>query len=76
LKTVVIKAFPNPADDYFYLSLNDDISNNKLVSVYNMNGGLLHQEIITGDTQIDTSKWAAGVYVVKVGDSFLRMVII
>lgn len=74
-ETVLLKAFPNPADDSFYLEIKGEEYKERLVSVFNLNGRVLYQNTIFENTQIDASNWAAGMYIVRVDNAYLKMVV-
>lgn len=73
LETVDLKVFPNPADDTFYLEINE-LGENQ-VFIYDLSGKVIYQNTVSQSTFIDASKWAAGMYIVRVENAFLKMVI-
>mgnify|MGYP005666368053 CR=1 FL=1 len=73
--SVVLKAYPNPADDSFYLEINGEAPKERLVSVYNLNGTVFYQNTIFENTHIDASNWASGMYIVRVDNTFLKVVV-
>ena len=75
LEAIIIKAFPNPADHSFYLEINGEEQKERLVSVYNINGTIFYQDTILGSTHINASDWASGMYIVRVDDAFLKMLV-
>lgn len=74
-ETVVLKAYPNPADHMFYLEIHGEEQKERLVSVYHLNGTIIYQNTIFEKTNIDASDWAAGMYIVRVDDAFLKIVV-
>lgn len=60
-----VKVYPNPANDYAVISLEDAISGT--VSIFNLNGNVVQKEIINGKSiTISTTNLASGVYVVNI----------
>lgn len=75
LESIAIKASPNPAKTSFYLEISALEQKERAVSVYNLNGTVLYQQSILNNTWIDTSDWTPGMYIVRVDNAFLKMVI-
>ena len=75
LEQVVLKAYPNPTDSYFYLEIDGLNQKEELVSVYDLNGTMFYENTVSGNTQIDISGWPSGIYIVKVGNAFLKIVV-
>jgi len=73
--TLALKAFPNPVNHSFYLEIDVAEQKEKLVSIYNLNGILVHQNTIFENTHIDASEWVAGMYFVRVDDAFLKVLV-
>lgn len=62
-----LEIFPNPASDVFYLTLEEKETANMLV--YSALGQVTHEETLPagiGSTQVDTSTWPAGIYLVTI----------
>ena len=76
LVNFTLKAFPNPARESFYLEIIETQLQQRPVSISNLNGTVLFQQEIRGTQEIDTSEWAAGLYIVRVGTSFLKVMIL
>jgi hypothetical protein len=58
--------YPNPAQDYFNLSLtNTDLSNSK-VDVYDLNGKLVLSKMSDSNQRVDVQQLNSGMYVVLV----------
>ncbi len=74
-ETFTIKAIPNPASESFYLDINDTELKERAVVIYSLNGEVLYQNMIFQNTWIDTSRWAPGMYIIKVESTFLKLVI-
>jgi hypothetical protein len=56
-----IQIFPNPAEDYFIVELNDQ-TNDVILELMTLEGEIIHSEIINSTSQISTSDFARGVY--------------
>jgi len=60
-----VKVYPNPANDYTIISLEDEIFGT--VSIFNLNGNVVQKEIINGkNITISTVNLASGVYMVQI----------
>ena len=70
-ESLLLKAYPNPADDYFYLEING-IGEKKLV-VYNLNGKVLYQDNISQSKLVQTAGWPSGMYIVRVENAYLLL---
>ncbi len=70
-----IKAFPNPASDFFYLEIVEDAPEERPVAVYNLSGSLVYESTITDNKRIETSDWAPGMYFVSIEHSFLKVIV-
>jgi len=75
LERLALKAYPNPAEDSFQLEISGEVIKERLLSVYNMNGTLLYQNIIFESAKIDASDWASGMYIIRVDNVYLKMLI-
>ncbi|MEX1187971.1 MAG: PKD domain-containing protein [Bacteroidia bacterium] len=65
----VYTIFPNPFESVLQLSSNSNDSNS-LVEIYSLNGRLIQQSIMNGNTlQVNTSNLKAGVYLLQISDS-------
>lgn len=73
-ETVDLKAFPNPTEGSFYLEIGGE-EKDRLVTVYNLNGTVLYQNTVFGSATIDASDWTPGMYIVRVDNAFLKMVV-
>lgn len=74
-ESISLKAFPNPADQSFYLEINEAGLKERIVTIYNLNGHRVFQDIIAQKKWIDISQWPIGIYVIRVENSFMKMVI-
>ena len=64
---ISVSAYPNPTTDYLILSINEFDISNLAYQLYDMNGKLLQNELITGKlTRISMSNFAPASYFVKV----------
>jgi len=75
LENFILKATPNPADDYFFLEIEGHEEKERNVSVYNLSGLVVYQNVISKNKFIYTHDWAKGMYIVKVDNSFLKIVV-
>jgi hypothetical protein len=75
VETFHLKASPNPADDSFLLEIEGNEGEELNISVYNLNGIVVYQDLISKNKFIHTYDWAAGMYIVRVDHSFLKIVI-
>ena len=73
--TIGLTAVPNPASESFYLKINALEEREWIVWIYNLQGMVVSQNSISGNTRIDTSNWAAGMYIIQVENSFLKLMI-
>ena len=65
--TMSISAYPNPTTDYLILNINEFDISNLMYQLFDMNGKLLQDEIITGkQTRIYMSDFVAASYFVRV----------
>ena len=69
-----IKVYPNPFSNSFTLEVNDAGSAQSEVMIYNLSGMLMYRTTLSGNQTIDCSAWAAGMYFVRVGDSFEKII--
>ena len=72
-EVATLKAFPNPARDFFYLKFDAVEQKERDVLIYDMIGNAVFQGKISQNITIDVSKWSPGMYIVKVGNSFLKI---
>lgn len=69
------KVAPNPAKQSFYLDLSENEQKENMVNIYNMEGKILYQNTLSKSTWVNTSAWNAGVYIVKIENAYLKLVI-
>jgi hypothetical protein len=67
-KGLTVNVYPNPVKDKLTVSLNSSISKPAGLKVINAFGQVLYQQQLSGTTQIDMSRYAAGMYVVQIDD--------
>lgn len=72
---MAINVIPNPAKGSFYLELPEDITDAQRISIFDLNGKTVHQATINSSTTIDASNWVAGLYFIRLGNSFTKVVI-
>ncbi len=75
LESFTLKATPNPANDHFFLEIDGYDGKVRNVSVFNLSGILVYQDVISKNKFIHTYDWAAGMYIVRVDNAFLKIVI-
>ncbi len=71
---VYLKVIPNPIRDSFVLEIDQETPALSEVAVYTLNGAIVFRQNTSENLTIDSSQWASGMYVVKVGNSFLKIV--
>ncbi len=75
LEGLVLKAFPNPATSSFYLEIDGNNVQEREVFVYNLQGQIIFENTILDKTEIDVNDWTSGMYIVRVADSYLKIVV-
>ena len=75
LETLTLKATPNPADDHFFFEIEGYDGKERNLSIYNLNGIEIYRDVISKNKFIHTHDWPAGLYIVKVDNSFLKIVV-
>ena len=75
LEEVGLTANPNPASQSLNLIINELTTTERMVIVYNLAGKAVYEATVFGNAQIDVSQWTAGIYVVRVGTSFLKIMV-
>ncbi|MDB4285776.1 CotH kinase family protein [bacterium] len=75
-ETIGLTVYPNPARDVFYLEITEQAPKERDISVYNLNGNVLYQGFVSQQATIQTTGWAAGMYMVRVGNSFVKLVVL
>ncbi len=67
--------FPNPAENYVYLEYNQDANDLLLLKIYNATGALVYENTISEKTYIHTASWSPGMYFVRVGGAFKKLLV-
>ncbi len=75
LETVSLKAFPNPVTNSFYLEINDEKQKEQFVQIHNLSGTLIYQNTIFKAATIDVSEWGSGMYIIRVENAYLKVII-
>jgi len=75
VNAIEIKAFPNPASNFFYLEINEEAPKERMLAVYNLNGTLMYEDSITHNKRIETYNWAPGMYFISIENSFIKIVV-
>lgn len=70
-----IRAFPNPCNGSFYLELSDATNEQHSVEVYDLFGKVVYSNTMLNSLSVSTNGWSAGVYLVRVDATVLRMVV-
>ena len=68
-----IKAFPNPTNEVFTISINETTT--RKLEIFNATGKRVINTTISGQLDIDVSNWAAGIYFLRIGEGFVRVVV-
>ena len=71
---VEINVTPNPVENSFILEVNTIDAAQSEVLVYNLSGVMMYRELLNQTQTVDCSKWAAGMYIVRVGDTFKKII--
>jgi len=75
IPTIGLQASPNPVNQSFYLEINEPISQKRTVLIYNLAGKVVFQDTVFETAQIDVSEWTSGMYIVRVGGAFLKVIV-
>ena len=73
--SISLTAAPNPTTHSFYLAINGAEQKEKLVQIYNLNGTILYQNTIFKGITINSSNWAHGMYIIKVENAYLKLIL-
>ena len=76
VEKVSMKAIPNPADDAFYVEVSDFQNQDQPILIYDATGKMVYKNTISQRKMIDASNWVSGIYIVRVGDATLKMVVL
>ena len=75
-ETIGLSVYPNPARELFHLKITEQNPQARTVSVYDLRGNVLYKGSVSQQTTIQTTDWAAGMYVVRVGSAFVKLVVL
>ena len=75
LEAIGLTVYPNPASDVFYVEIAEETPKERAVRVYNLSGSILYEGSVSQQATIQTTGWAAGMYVVQVGNSYVKLVV-
>ncbi len=70
-----LKASPNPTRNSFYLEITRADQKQTLVQIYNLNGTIVYQNTITKGATINSSDWAPGMYIIRVENAYLKLIL-
>jgi outer membrane protein assembly factor BamB len=68
-----IKIYPNPTHDKIMIEIELK-QINEIIEVYDLTGKLVLKEIISGNSEIDLSSFNSGVYIIKIKDTYTRVI--
>ena len=68
-------AYPNPARESFSLEISGDKQSDRPVLIYNLSGKVIYQNSISEKLWISTTDWSPGMYIIRVDDAFLKVVV-
>ena len=74
-KEINLSVYPNPARDIFYLEVSEENPQDRITVVYNNYGKVVYEGITTEKSTINCSNWAKGMYVLRVGTSFIKLIV-
>ncbi len=70
-----IITYPNPAGSAFYISIVDSKLRDNQVLIFDINGKIVYENTIVDRELIDCSSWTNGLYIVKVGSLYRKVVV-
>jgi len=71
----LVSVSPNPAKDFITLSILSPNQETKNVSVYDLNGRVIHHDTIKKELEINTSQWAPALYIIKIDDASVKVIV-
>ncbi len=71
---VEIKVSPNPATNSFLLEIGQITSPQSEVIIYDLRGIIVYHEMVFENQTVDCSAWAPGMYIVRVGESYRKII--
>lgn len=72
--TSVLEIYPNPSANQFNISLLDVSFVGQPLYVYDVNGVLVSNQIITETTTLDAAAWKNGIYYIRVGNTAEKII--
>ena len=72
---IFFKAYPNPASASFNLEITEQEEQERTVIIYDIYGQLIYESKIRKNLSIQTSGWAAGMYIISIDGASLKMVV-
>ncbi|MFK7969773.1 MAG: CotH kinase family protein [Bacteroidia bacterium] len=75
-ETIGLTVYPNPASEMFTVKIAEQNPTEREISVSNLRGKILYQGAVSQQTTIQTSGWAAGMYIVRVGNAYVKLVVL
>lgn len=66
---------PNPTDHSFYLEINEEKIEDRTVLIYDLNGRIVHQSIVNQSSWINVADWVSGVYIVRIENDYIKLVV-
>ncbi len=67
--------YPNPAENYFIIILNDENSQNTLIEICNSTGDVILKENIKNNQKVNTSEFAPGVYFINISGTRRKLIV-
>lgn len=74
-EVIDFRAYPNPASTSFNLEIIEQKEQERTVLVYDVYGQLIYENKIRKNLSIQTSEWAAGMYIVSIDGASLKMLV-
>ncbi|MEZ4886051.1 MAG: CotH kinase family protein [Chitinophagales bacterium] len=75
LETIVLKAMPNPVAESFSVEIGSLQQKERALYVYDLTGKVMYENTVVKNVLIETSNWASGMYIVKVENAFLKVLV-
>jgi len=70
-----IRVYPNPSEDRFYLEYSANSVEEKLVTIFNTTGQIIYQERVLNKTQINTTDWTSGLYLISSEGTIIKLMV-
>jgi hypothetical protein len=74
-ESLELKVFPNPADEYFEIIIDSANDERMDVLIYDLNGTLLYKRVAKDQLRVDTSRWPSGMYIIRIGSAYLKLLV-